>query len=449
MIALIKASPNPAAAKEALLDRTWPPGMVTAMLERTDSTHSRPDNVPASFGLHQGQYHLTEVQAQAILDLKLHRLTGLEQDKILAEYEQILQQIAEYMRILSDDTRLMEVIREELEEVKSQFGDARRTEIITTKQDYSTEDLISEEDVAVTLSHAGYVKSQTLDQYQAQRRGGKGKSAANVKEEDFISRLVITNTHDTILCFSSRGKVYWLKVYQLPQVSRGSRGRPIVNLLPLEADERINTILPLREFKEEHYVFMATKFGTVKKVALQHFSRPRANGIIALELNEGDCLVGAVLTDGQSDVMIFSDAGKVIRFAESVVRPMGRTARGVRGIKLAVGQSVIQLIRVEPAGAILTATANGYGKRTEVSEYRITGRGGQGVISVQVTERNGAVVSAIQVEEDDEVMLITDQGTLVRTRAAEISLVGRNTQGVRLINVSKDEHLVGLQKIEE
>ena len=449
VIALIKKSPNPTVAKERLLERAWGAGMVIDMLERANAVNSKPEGIPENYGLHNNEYHLTPIQAQAILDLKLHRLTGLEQDKILDEYQQILSLIAELMEVLSNDERLMAVIQEELEAVKEQFGDERRTEIITTHQDYSTEDLISEEDVAVTLSHGGYVKSQPLDQYQAQRRGGRGKSATDVKEEDFISKLVVTNTHDTILCFSSRGKVYWLKVYQLPQATRGSRGRPIVNLLPLESDERINTILALRDFNSEHFVFMATKLGTVKKVSLKHFSRPRANGIIALELSDGDQMVGAVLTDGHNDVMIFTDAGKVIRFTETMVRPMGRTARGVRGVRLAEGQSVIELIVVKPEGTILTATAQGYGKRTAIDEYRVTARGGQGVISIQVTERNGAVVGAVQVNADDEVMLITDQGTLVRTRASEISLIGRNTQGVRLIHVRSGEHLVGIQQIEE
>ena len=449
VIALIKASPNPATAKERLLDRTWSPGLVLDMLERAGEVDSKPEDLAECYGLQGDEYHLSPTQAQAILDLKLHRLTGLEQDKILQEYKQILEEMAELIKILSDDVRLMEVIREELVAVKEQFGDTRRTEIISTMQDYSNEDLIAPEDVAVTLSHGGYIKSQALDQYQSQRRGGKGKSAADIKEEDFISQLVIANTHDTVLCFSSRGKVYWLKVYQVPQSSRGSRGRPIVNLLPLEKDERINTILALRDFKQEHFVFMSTKQGTVKKVSLQLFSRPRSNGIIAVDLNEGDQLVGAVLTDGHSDVMLFSDAGKVIRFNESMVRPMGRTARGVRGMRLQEGQSVIQLIVAKPNDAILTATANGYGKRTAIDEYRTTGRGGQGVISIQVSPRNGAVVGAVQVTPEDEVMLITDQGTLVRTRVEEISVIGRNAQGVRLINVKSNEHLVGIQKIEE
>lgn len=449
MIALIKASPSPVEAKESLLAKLWQPGLVQTMLERAGNIACKPDDLTPEFGFNPQGYRLSPAQAQAILDLRLHRLTGLEQDKILEEYQSLLDLIKDLLEILAKPERLMTVIRQELLDVQAQFGDERRTEIISSATDFSMEDLINPETVVVTLSHEGYVKSQALDSYQAQRRGGKGKIAAVVKEEDFIDRLLIANTHDTLLCFSNQGKVYWMKVYQIPQASRTSRGKPIVNLLPLSEDERINAILPVREYDEQHFVFMATAQGTVKKVSLVNFSRPRSNGIIALDLNEGDRLVGVALTDGEREVMLFSDAGKVIRFAESTVRQMGRTARGVRGIRLKESQKVISLIIVQQGGDILTATEKGYGKRTPIDDYRTTGRGGQGVISIQVSTRNGNVVSATQVIAGDEVMLISDRGTLVRTRVDEISVVGRNTQGVRLINLSNEERLVGVQRIEE
>lgn len=447
VIALIKASPNPAAAKAQLLSRTWKSGAVAEMLKKTGE-ESRPENLDPSFGLiEDNTYRLTEQQAQAILDLRLHRLTGLEQDKILEEYSNLLDTIKELLHILHNEARLLEVIREEFVAVKTQYGDQRRTEIIENQEDLSLEDLITPEEVVITLSHEGYAKSQSLSLYQAQRRGGKGKTATSVKDEDFIEQLVIAHTHDTILCFSNYGKVYWLKSYQVPQASRIARGKPIVNLLPLASDERINAILPIKEYRDDHYVFMATEGGVVKKVSLSNFSRPRSNGIIALELNEGDRLVGVALTDGQRDVMLFSNAGKVIRFPETKVRGMGRTARGVRGITLQEGQKVISLIIAQDTGDILTATEKGYGKRTPISEYRLTGRGGQGVISIQVNERNGNVVGATQVTPGEEAMLITDRGTLIRTRVDEISVVGRNTQGVRLINLSDDEKLIQIQRI--
>lgn len=449
MIALIKASGTPNDAKEKLLAKPWSAGMVLAMLEQQNSQDTRPYDLPKHYGLTDEGYHLSPTQAQAILDLRLHRLTGLEQNKIIEEYKELLIAIKELLMILSNPDRLMTVIREELVAIKTEFADNRRTEIIHSEMDFSIEDLITPEDVVVTLSHEGYVKYQSLDTYQSQRRGGKGKSATQMKEEDFIERLLVTNTHDTILCFSSLGKVYWLKVYQLPAASRISRGKPIVNLLPLTEDERITAILPVRNFETNQFVFMATAQGTVKKTALEQFSRPRANGIIALELNEGDRLVGVNLTDGNNDVMLFSDAGKVIRYNEKLVRAMGRTAQGVRGIKLQDDQKVIALIIVQPDGAILTATEHGFGKRTAVDEYRITGRGGQGVISIQVTERNGKVVRATQVSEYDEVMLISTGGALVRIPVSDISLIGRNTQGVRLINLSSGERLQGMQRIEE
>lgn len=448
MIALIKASASPAQAKEELLAIHWPIGEIAELLNRTDTTISQPIDLEPQYGTSDKGYALSPAQAQAILELRLHRLTGLEQEKIFTEYENLLKVITDLLDILSNPTRLMQVIREELVEIKNEFGDARRTEIIDSKEVLSLEDLISEEDVVVTISHQGYAKTQSLDAYHAQRRGGRGKSAAQVKEEDFISQLLIANTHDHILCFSNRGKVYWLKVYQIPQASRISLGRPLVNLLPLEGEERISAILSVRDFVKDKFVMMVTAHGVIKKVSLEQFSRPRANGIIALEMTPGDDLVGVHLTDGDQDVMLFSNAGKVIRFHESEVRSMGRSARGVRGIRLQAGQRVIALIVAKPQGAILTATENGYGKRTDIQEYRRTGRGGQGVISIQMTERNGQVIGAAQVANEDEILLISNRGTLVRTRISEISLLGRNTQGVRLINLSNDEKLVGIQPVE-
>lgn len=449
MIALIKQSPTPQDAKEALLGKVWQPGMVKAMLERAGSDASRPDDLAAEFGLNDGGYKLSAAQAQAILELRLHRLTALEQDKILGEFEELLILIKELLDILASPERLMQVIRDELVDIRTQFGDERRTEITASQEDLTIEDLITEEDVVVTLSHQGYVKYQPISSYQAQRRGGKGKSATNVKDEDFVSRLVIASTHDTLLCFSNHGKLYWLKAYQLPLASRISRGRPIINILPLAEGEEINAMLPVREYQEGYYVFMATRNGTVKKVPLNAFSRPRSNGIIAVDLDENDRLVGVDITDGTRDIMLFTDAGKVIRFDESKVRPTGRTARGVRGIRIEEDQAVISLIVAHPNGTILTATENGYGKRTDIEEYRVSGRGGQGVISIQVTERNGKVVRSVQVNDNDEAMLITDKGTLVRFRVNELSIIGRNTQGVRLINVSSGELVVGMQKIED
>lgn len=449
MIALIKKSATPQVAKDELLAKVWQPGLVKAMLETTGSDACRPDDLSADFGLTAEGYRLSPNQAQAILELRLHRLTALEQDKIINEFDELLGVIRELLAILASPERLMQVINEELLEIKTQFGDARRTEVCASQEDLTIADLITEEDVVVTLSHQGYVKYQPLSAYQAQRRGGKGKSATNVKDEDFIERLVIANTHDTLLCFSNHGKLYWIKAYQLPLASRISRGKPIINILPLAPDEAINAMLPVREYTEGFFVFMATKFGTVKKVPLEAFSRPRSNGIIAVDLDEGDRLVGVDITDGSKDIMLFTDAGKVIRFDESKVRPMGRTARGVRGIRLSESQSVISLVVAKPEGTILTATENGYGKRTDVEEYRTSGRGGQGVISIQVTERNGKVVRAQQVDDGDEAMLITDKGTLVRFKVGELSIIGRNTQGVRLINVSSGELVVGMQRIED
>jgi DNA gyrase subunit A len=447
IIALIKGSAGPAEAKEGLMARVWAPGMVTGMLERAGATASRPDELPPEFGMGEHGYRLSANQAQAILDLRLHRLTGLEQDKIIEEYKKLLERIDELLTILGSSERLMQVIRDELIEIRDQYGDARRTEILENHVDLTLEDLITPEDVVVTLSHGGYAKSQPLDSYRAQRRGGKGKSATTMKEEDFIDKLFVANTHDTLLCFSSRGKCYWLKVYELPQGSRIARGKPIVNLLPLEDGERINAVLPIKEFDDDHFVFMATCRGTVKKVPLSHFSRPRSSGIIALDLREDDYLVNVAITDGTRDVMLFTDGGKAMRFDESAVRPMGRTAAGVRGIRLLDGQAVIELL-ILGEGDILTATAKGYGKRTPVEDYPSKGRGGMGVKSIQTSERNGPVVGACQVTADDEIMLITKSGTLVRTRVDEISVLGRNTQGVKLISLAPDELLGGVERIE-
>ncbi|NLS52123.1 DNA topoisomerase (ATP-hydrolyzing) subunit A [Hafnia alvei] len=449
IIELIRHAPNPAEAKALLVARGWALGTVAAMLERAGDNAARPEWLEPEFGIREGHYYLTEQQAQAILDLRLQKLTGLEHEKLLDEYKDLLEQIAALIFILESPDRLMEVIREELIAVRDQFGDARRTEITENTADINIEDLISQEDVVVTLSHQGYVKYQPLTDYEAQRRGGKGKSAARIKEEDFIDRLLVANTHDTILCFSSRGRLYWMKVYQLPEASRGARGRPIINLLPLEANERITAILPVREYEEGRHVFMATASGTVKKTALTDFSRPRSAGIIAVNLNEGDELIGVDLTDGSNEVMLFSAAGKVVRFPESQVRSMGRTATGVRGINLNGEDRVVSLIIPRGEGDILTVTENGYGKRTGVAEYPTKSRATQGVISIKVSERNGNVVGAVQVDECDQIMMITDAGTLVRTRVSEVSVVGRNTQGVTLIRTAEDEHVVGLQRVAE
>ncbi len=450
VIQLIKESPNPAEAKDKLLATSWDAGLVLSMLEKVDVQACRPDELAPEFGIQDdGQYRLSAEQAQAILEMRLHRLTGLEHDKLLKEYSELLEKIGELLHILADPERLMEVIREELEKVVEEFGDERRTEIVASRRDLTVEDLITEEDMVVTFSHGGYAKRVSLDTYQAQRRGGRGKSATAVKEEDFVEHLLVANTHTQLLLFSTAGKVYWLKTYQIPEAGRTSRGRPIVNLLPLEGEERISAILPVDEYKEGHYVFMATRQGTVKKVPLEQFSRPRSVGLIALGLDEGDALIGAAITDGEREVMLLSDGGKAVRFAEDEVRAMGRTARGVRGMKLQDEQQVISLIIPDEGCQILTASENGYGKRTDVSEYPVRGRGTQGVIAIQQTERNGRLVGAIQVTEGEQMMLITDQGTLVRTRADEVSCLGRNTQGVRLIKLSESESLVGIAVVAE
>jgi DNA gyrase subunit A len=446
VIELIKASPTPAEAKEGLMARGWEPGEVTGMLERAGDTDTRPDELEPGCGLVDGLYRLSAVQAQAILDLRLHRLTGLEQDKILNEYKEILGKIKDLSDILADPDKLLQVIRDELAEVRDAFGDDRRTEIVQDHSDLSVEDLIPSEDVVVTLSHGGYAKAQPIEAYQAQKRGGRGRSATKVKDEDFIDKLFVANTHDTILCFSSRGKVYWLKVYQVPQASRGSRGKPIVNLLPLEEGERINAVLPVQDYADDSFVFMATSGGTVKKTSLSQFSRPRSNGIIAIDLRD-DQLVGVAITDGEAEILLFASSGKAIRFRESDVRPMGRSAAGVRGIKLPGGHEVIGLSIIHD-GLILTATENGYGKRTAVEDFPVQGRGGQGVIAIQTSERNGRTVGAVQVADEDEIMLISSSGTLVRTAVDDISVQGRNTQGVRLIRVEEGQRLVGLARIE-
>ena len=452
IIELIKAAPNPAVAKEQLIATVWPAGEISSLLDQTGAGSSRPEGLAEDVGLLEDGYHLSEVQAQGILDLRLHRLTGLEQDKIREEYIEILGRIAEHLKILGDVGRLMEVIREELVEIRDEYGDERRTEILESQLDLTDEDLIAEEDLVVTLSHEGYAKSQPLSDYRAQRRGGKGKSATKTKDEDFVERMFVASSHDTVLCFSSVGKVYWLRVFQWPQAGRMARGKPLVNLLPLVDDEKITAVLPINDFDKGGYVFMSTSDGTVKKTALADFSRPRASGIIAIDLVDGNELVGVGLTTGEQDVYVFSDAGKGIRFAEQDVRVMGRTARGVRGIKLAEGQKVISMIIAERElddGTILTATERGYGKRTRLTDYTRQGRGGQGVISIQVNDRNGKVVGAALVEENDEVMLITDGGILVRTRVSEVSTLGRNTQGVTLIGVDDDESLISIQKVAE
>jgi len=421
---------------------------VMEMITRAGAGSSRPDDLDPQYGLKDDGYYLSEVQAQAILDLRLHRLTGLEQDKILGEYKEILDLIKELLDILSKPERLLQVIREELEEIKEKYGDKRRTEILEDQLDLSMEDLITEEDVVVTFSHEGYAKCQTLDVYNTQRRGGRGKAATRMKDEDFIDKLFIANTHDTLLCFSSQGKVYWLKVYQMPMAGRGSRGKPIVNLLPLEKGERINAVMPVRDYDENQYVFMATSSGTVKKTALTNFSRPRVSGIKAIDLRDNDQLVDVVITDGTRHIMLLSNAGKAIRFSETDVREMGRTAAGVRGMRLAADQCVISMIMIEDEGSILTATEHGFGKRTAAAEYLAKGRGGQGVISIQTNERNGKVVGAVQVGDDDEMMLITNHGTLVRIAVSDISEMGRNTQGVRLIRLTNEEKLAEVEKIE-
>ncbi len=446
VIAIIKASPSPADARDALVAQLWSPGDVTAMLKRAGKIDTRPDGLEDIYGSVKDGYRLSPTQAQAILELRLHRLTGLEQEKIINEYKEILGKIKEFTDILADPDRLIAVIRSELAEIRENYADSRRTEIGEDHSDLTLEDLIPEEDLVVTLSHGGYAKAQGLETYQAQRRGGRGRSAAKVKGEDFIDKLFVANSHDTLLCFSSRGKAYWLKVYQVPRASRGARGKPIVNLLPLQEGERINAVLPVRDFGGDRFVFMATGSGRVKKTPLRAFSRPRSNGIIAVDLRGDDKLVDVQITDGSSDIMVFASSGKAIRFAETGVRAMGRGAAGVRGIRLAGDHEVIALLIIQD-GDILTATENGFGKRTAVPDFPLQGRGGQGVIAIQTSNRNGNMVGAIQVGDDDEAMLISSSGTLVRIPVAEISVQSRNTQGVRLIRLAEGDRLVGLDRI--
>ncbi len=448
VIAIIKAAATPALARTGLMSRTWRSPLVEQMLARATAEQFRPEALPREFGHSDAGYRLSDVQAQRILEMQLQRLTGLEQDKILSEYREVIATIEDLLDILSKPERVTQIIGDELVEIKREFGDPRRSEIVVNGQELHLEDLITPEDVVVTLSHAGYIKSQPLVEYRAQKRGGRGKQATATKEDDFIEKLFIANTHDYVLCFSNKGKVYWLKVYEVPQGSRNSRGKPIVNLLQMEDGERINAILPVREFREDQYVFFATQEGVVKKTALADYSRPRPSGIIAVDLDEGDCLVGVAVTDGKHDVMLFSDEGKAVRFDENDVRPMGRGARGVRGMNLAKGGRVIALLVAEnESQGVLTATENGYGKRTPIVEYTRHGRGTQGMIAIQTSERNGKVVAATLVSPEDEIMLITSGGVLIRTRVNEIREMSRSTQGVTLINLDEGEKLSGLQCI--
>jgi DNA gyrase subunit A len=449
IIALIKKSPTPADAREALIKKGWTPGSVLAMLERAGPEASRPEWLEDQYGLRKGKYFLSPEQAKDILELRLHRLTGMEQDKIIEEFTVKLEEIADYQDILGNITRLMLVIREELEAVLEQFGDERRTEITESQHDLTVEDLITEEERVVTISHGGYAKTQPLTDYQAQRRGGMGKSATAVKDEDFVEHLLIASTHATILCFTNFGKVYWLKVYQIPVAGRNSRGRPMVNLLALDEGERISSILPVEEYSADQYVIMATANGTVKKTSLDQYSRPRSVGLRAVDLVEGDHLVGTAIIDGSNDIMLFSSEGKAVRFSETDVRAMGRVSKGVRGMRLPENHSVISMVVPEESGLLLTVCENGYGKRTHISEFPTKGRGGKGMIAIQASDRNGPLVGVTQLFDGDEIMLISDQGTMVRTRGDEVSIVGRNTQGVRVIRLKENEKLVSLARIAE
>ncbi len=448
IIAMIKAAANPAEARDKLQTRRWDAGLVAALLGSEGADDSRPEGLNREFGLHADGYQLSAIQAQAILDLRLQKLTGLEQDKLTNEYKEILDNIRYLLKVLGEPDVMTAVIRDELIEVRDQFGDERRTVILDQHLNLSMEDMIAEEDVVVTLSHAGYAKMQSLDRYQAQHRGGRGRSATRMKDEDFIERLWITNTHDTLLCFTSAGKVYWIKVYELPNASHASRGKPFVNLLPLDQDEQVNAVLPVRDFPDDQFVLFATANGTVKKTPLSAYSRPRVNGIWAISLDPDDRLINVALTDGSNDVMLFANSGKCVRFKETAVRSMGRTARGVRGIRLPKDQALMSMQIVDAEATVMLATANGYGKRTPIDEFPLHGRGGQGVIAIQTSARNGELIGAIMAKEEDDVMLISNSGTLVRTPAAEISTLGRNTQGVRVIRLADDEQLVGLAQVQ-
>ena len=449
VIELIKLSPSPAEARDRLVAKPWQSDQVVSMLERAGPEACRPDDLAEDYGLKDGYYHLSPQQAQAILDLRLNRLTSMEQDKLLEEYEAVVTEIADLQEILQEPERLLNLVREELIEVRDQFGDERRTEIIESQQDLTAEDLITEQKMVVTVSHGGYAKTQPLGSYRAQGRGGRGRAAASVKDEDYIEHLLVASTHDTIMCFTNRGKVYWTRVFQIPVASRTARGRPLVNLLRLGEDERITAIMPMGEYQEDKYIFFATAKGRVKRTSMRQFARQSSVGLIAIGLEEGDELVGAAVTDGSRDLMLFSSAGKSLRINERVVRSMGRNARGVRGIRLGSGHQLISLIVPEPEARILVASRNGFGKRTEVAEFPVRGRGGQGVIAIRTSSRNGPLVAAVQVFPGDELMLISDQGTLVRIRGDDVSTTGRNTQGVKLINLVQGEHLVGLSRIAE
>ncbi len=450
IIELIKKSQTPPEAKVALMARAWRSSVVEEMLNRAAADASRPEGLGAQFGLQKDGYRLSDAQAQAILEMRLQRLTGLEQDKIVAEYKELIGQIAEFLDMLAKPARITAIISEELKALKTQYGDKRKSEIIEQAEDLQMEDLIASADVVVTFSHAGYIKSQPLTDYRAQRRGGRGKQAATTKEDDFIERLFIANTHDTMLCFSSRGRVYWLKVYNVPQGTRASRGRPIVNLFPLSEGEKVNAVLPVKEYDDKHFVFLATALGTVKKTPLSQFSNPREKGIIAVELDDGDHLIGAAITEGKHDVMLFSDAGKAVRFEEDDVRSMGRQARGVRGMKISEGRRVISMLVADSeTQTVLTATENGFGKRTAIAEYTRHGRGTQGMISIQTTERNGKVIGAVLVGDEDEIMLISTGGVLIRTRVKQIREQGRSTQGVRLIDLDEGTKLAGVERVAE
>jgi DNA gyrase subunit A len=449
VIVLIKSSPSAADAKAQLLERVWNSDSVLPMLEAAGANACKPDGLASHYGLHENGYHLSPEQAQAILELRLHRLTGLEQEKLVGDYQALLAQITDYADILESKTRLLSVVRDELEAIQAEYGDERKTEIMASQHDLTVEDLITEEDRVVTVSQTGYAKTQPVTDYRAQRRGGTGKAAASVKNEDVVEHLLVASTHDTLLCFSSVGKVYWLKVYLIPVASRTSRGKPLVNILPLNEGETITSILPLKNSENSAFVFMATRNGTVKKTSLSNFARPRSVGLRAIELDDDDRLIGTAITNGEQDILLASSNGKTIRFKESDVRAMGRTARGVRGIRLAADSSMVSLIIADEQKEVLTVSENGYGKRTKVSDFPVRGRGGQGVIGIQTSIRNGSVVESVQVSETDEFMLISDKGTLVRTRVAEVSVQGRNTQGVRLIRLKDGEKLVGLERVEE